>query len=130
MTQKSKEDILSSLKMCRDISDVNTRYKNLREIGEKLRSENNASDLWNFCNALGNKTRLNILKLLSDEELCVCEIEVILNKSQPAISHHLRILEKANLIRGWKKGKFTFYVFNKEIFKQGIDLLKNVYLLD
>jgi ArsR family transcriptional regulator len=55
-----------------------------------------------------------------NKERCVCELEAILDKSQPSISHHLRELEKAGLIRGWKKGKYTYYNLVKEEFKEKI----------
>lgn len=63
---------------------------------------------------LGNKERLIIVTVLKDKDRCVCELEAILDKSQPSISHHLRELEKLNLIRGWKKGKFTYYSLLKD----------------
>jgi len=58
---------------------------------------------------MSNNERFIIFNALKERDRCVCELEVILNKSQPSISHHLRILEGAGLIRGWKKGKFTYY---------------------
>ena len=67
---------------------------------------------------------------LKEKDRCVCELEVILNKSQPSISHHLRILEGAGLIRGWKKGKFTYYGIERNNFKIYLsDLIKNLSLV-
>lgn len=50
-----------------------------------------------------------IISILKENDKCVCELETVLDESQPSISHHLKILESAGLIRGWKKGKFTHY---------------------
>lgn len=65
---------------------------------------------------------------MEEEDYCVCKLEVILNKSQPTISHHLRILEETNLIKAWKRGIYAFYVFNKAQFEQDTVLLKEIFL--
>ena len=80
-----------------------------------------------FLNALGNKERLTILTALNDKERCVCELEAILDKSQPSISHHLRELEKVGLIRGWKKGKYTYYTLIKKEFEKYLTSLNKKF---
>jgi len=76
----------------------------------------NEDDLVKFVNAVANKKRLIIINILKKKDRCVCELEAVLDESQPAISHHLKILENAGLIRGWKKGKFTHYdIVNEQI---------------
>lgn len=68
--------------------------------------------------ALGNETRLKILEFLKDQPRCVCELIPIINKSQPNVSHHIKILEDANLIFKNTRGKNTFIELkNKKIFK-------------
>ena len=62
-----------------------------------------------FLEAIGNQERVLIMESLKEQARCVCELEVLLQKSQPTISHHLRVLEKQGLILGMKKGKFTYY---------------------
>ncbi len=65
--------------------------------------------------ALADEIRLKILKLLIDnKELCVCELQPILNISQPNLSFHLRILRDANLVNVKKEGKWKYYSINKE----------------
>lgn len=128
MNNEKSANLLNSLNSCRDGLSGKENLKVLQEIRKELHKKSKNETLYDFCNSLGNKTRLNILKILKKEDYCVCELEVILNKSQASISHHLRILENVNLIRGWKKGKFTFYVFNKEIFKQGIEMMRESFL--
>jgi ArsR family transcriptional regulator len=59
--------------------------------------------------ALGDETRLEIIKLLSVEELCVCEIMDKLRMSQSAVSHHLKILNQAELVDYRREGKWIFY---------------------
>jgi ArsR family transcriptional regulator len=63
--------------------------------------------------ALANETRLQILHLLSIKEMCVCELEVALDLTQPTASHHLNILEKVDLITNRKEGKWVFYRIEK-----------------
>ncbi|MEM2896293.1 MAG: metalloregulator ArsR/SmtB family transcription factor [Candidatus Bathyarchaeia archaeon] len=59
--------------------------------------------------ALSDPTRLKIIKLLSVRDMCVCEIMVALDMTQPTASHHLNILENAGLVRPRREGKWIFY---------------------
>ncbi|MBU3955699.1 metalloregulator ArsR/SmtB family transcription factor [bacterium] len=58
---------------------------------------------------LGEDTRLGIFLLLSGRELCVCELVKILDMEQSSVSHSLRKLESAGLIKSRKKGKWRLY---------------------
>ena len=68
--------------------------------GEEITSA--ASD---FFKAFSDKTRLRILTALVTEELCVCDIAALLGMSQSAISHQLRFLKQARLVKSRKSGK-------------------------
>lgn len=69
--------------------------------------------------ALSDETRLKIIKLISTEELCVCEIIAALNMVQPKVSFHLSVLKKAKLVKTIKKGKWIFYRINdSELFNR------------
>jgi ArsR family transcriptional regulator len=59
--------------------------------------------------ALADETRLRILGLLAAREMCVCEVMVALELTQPTASHHLGILENAGLVKNRKEGKWVFY---------------------
>lgn len=59
--------------------------------------------------ALADTTRLRILGLLLSREMCVCEVMVALDLTQPTASHHLRILESIGLVKDRKEGKWVFY---------------------
>lgn len=74
--------------------------------------------------ALAEPTRLKILKMLAMEEMCVCEIIAKLHLSQPAISHHLKILRHANIISDRKVGKWIFYSLNKRSCKDLFDIMR------
>ena len=62
-----------------------------------------------FFSALGDATRLKMLKLIADEELCSCEVMAALELTQPTTSHHLGILERAGLLTSKRNGKWVFY---------------------
>lgn len=61
--------------------------------------------------ALADPTRLQILSMLvrGESPLCVCEIELAFDLSQPTISHHLRVLRDAGLVRTEKRGLWVYY---------------------
>ena len=59
--------------------------------------------------ALSDETRLKILKLLEDGELCVCDIVETLKMTQPNISFHLGMLKEAGLIKDRKDGRWMYY---------------------
>lgn len=81
--------------------------------------------------ALADETRLRILELLRHgEELCVCEIQKIINKSQSTTSQHLKTLTDANVLVSGKKGsKMMYKIRDFQVFKTiaNIDkMIKNI----
>ncbi len=63
---------------------------------------------------LGDKTRLTILALLKEQELCVCHLVDILEMSQPNISQHMRKLKSAGLVQETRKGQWIYYSLHVE----------------
>ena len=104
-----EKEIKDKLFKCEDVENVDVHFKKLRELGDELFQESRFNNLIEFLNAIANKKRLIILHILKEKDRCVCELEAALDESQPSISHHLKALENAGIIRGWKKGKFTHY---------------------
>ncbi|MFX0188495.1 MAG: ArsR/SmtB family transcription factor [Candidatus Hodarchaeota archaeon] len=127
---KRLEKIKKMLCSCDECSDENVYYKNLHELGKNLKFQGNFIKKFEFFNALGNEERLKIIEILKIKDRCVCELEAALDKSQSSISHHLRILEGASLIRGWKKGKFTYYGIINEQFNKILELLESEFKID
>ncbi len=72
---------------------------------------NNLSEVFKV---FGDSTRLKILWVLFDNEKCVFDISEALEMSQSAISHQLRVLKQARLVRSRRDGKNTFYSLNDE----------------
>jgi ArsR family transcriptional regulator len=62
-----------------------------------------------YFKALSDETRLRILKLLEEGELCVCDLTAALEMTQPNISFHLGILKEAGLIKDRKEGRWSYY---------------------
>lgn len=79
---------------------------------------------------LADKTRLMILKLLAEEELCSCEVMAALDLTEPTTSHHLGILERVGLVSSRRDGKWVFYQLSnpnaKALLTKGSALVKEV----
>ena len=81
----------------------------LKQIADKVAAVETADKQSRFFKALADETRIRILKLLEVREMCVCEVMVALDLTQPTTSHHLGILENAGLVKNRKEGKWVFY---------------------
>ncbi len=81
----------------------------LKKLADKKITKDTALKKSKIFKALGDPTRLRILGLLTEREMCVCEIMVALELTQPTASHHLKILENVELIKARKEGKWVFY---------------------
>jgi DNA-binding transcriptional ArsR family regulator len=73
----------------------------------------NEEEIVKIYKALSVKSRLRILKLIKDKELCVNAITARLDISQPAVSQHLSILKKAGLVKSSRYGSIIHYKMNK-----------------
>jgi len=62
-----------------------------------------------FFKALSDEKRIRILKLLTVREMCVCELMIALDVTQPNLSHHLRILKNQGFVNRRKEGKWAYY---------------------
>ncbi|WP_315522980.1 metalloregulator ArsR/SmtB family transcription factor [Fusobacterium massiliense] len=98
------------------------------EIVEKTRKnfpkDELLGDLSDFFKVIGDGTRIKILWALDSNEMCVCDIANLLNMTKSAVSHQLRGLREANLVKFRKSGKEVFYSLSdnhvREIFEQGL----------
>lgn len=64
---------------------------------------------------LGEPTRLEIVRRLAVEDLCTCHLVEDLQVAQPLISHHLRVLREAGIVRSEPCGAFTYYVLERPV---------------
>jgi ArsR family transcriptional regulator len=73
-------------------------------------SDDDATELARVLAALADPVRLRLLSLVaSQNEICSCNLEGPLGKSQPTISHHTRVLAEAGLLLGEKRGRWTWW---------------------
>lgn len=72
-------------------------------------------ELVEILKALSDENRIRILNLLKDGELCVCEMESILELNQSNVSRHLTRLSSSKIIKSYKKAQFVYYKINDEI---------------
>jgi ArsR family transcriptional regulator len=81
-----------------------------------------------FYKVLGEPTRIRIINSLEISEMCVCDLAVVLNMNQSAISHQLKILKQANIVKFRKDGKCVYYSLKDDhirlIFDQGMIHIK------
>ncbi len=94
--------------------------------GEMPREER-LYDVADLFKVLGDSTRVKILYALLQEEMCVCDIAALLGMNQSAISHQLRVLKQARLVKFKKEGKVVYYSLDdehvKNIFQLGFEHL-------
>ena len=65
--------------------------------------------------ALGEPTRLKIIRFLAERELCICELVAVLDMSQPRISQHVKVLKKAGLVNERKVRQNSYLTVNEAI---------------
>lgn len=92
----------------------------LKTIANQLADEELIDTKTRLLKSLANETRLKMLRLLNEREMCVCELTVALDLTQPTASHHLNILENMKLIRDRKEGKWVFYSVSKQKLVQSL----------
>ena len=98
------------------------------EIENKMPEESELYELADLFKVFGDSTRIKILYVLFENEMCVYDIANILNMTQSAISHQLRILKQNRLVRFRKEGKTVLYTLADEhvftILRQGIEQIE------
>ena len=81
----------------------------INEMKDRMPSEDSLYDLAELFKVFGDSTRARILYVLHESEVCVCDIADILGMTISAISHQLRILKSARLVKFRKEGKTVYY---------------------
>ena len=97
----------------------------LKIVNETLPEETELYDLAELFKVFGDSTRIRILFVLFEAEVCVCDLAKVLNMTQSAISHQLRILKQNRLVKNRRDGKSVFYSLAdghvKTIISQGME---------
>lgn len=81
----------------------------LHIVNEKMPEEEKLYDLAELFKIFGDSTRIRILFVLFEAEVCVCDLAEALNMTQSAVSHQLRILKQNKLVKNRREGKSIFY---------------------
>ena len=94
-------------------------------VQQQMPEEERLYDLAELYKVFGDSTRIKILYVLFEAEMCVCDIAQLLNMSQSAISHQLRVLKQSRLVKYRRDGKTVFYSLADDhvraILGQGMD---------
>lgn len=80
----------------------------------RMPAEELLAEVGNFFRTFGDSTRVRIVSALMGGELCVCDIASALDASDSAISHQLRVLRQAKIVRTRREGKQIFYAINDD----------------
>ena len=97
----------------------------VKRVRKLMPKEEDFYELADLYKMFSDSTRVRILWALSCEEMCVCDIAVLLEMTKSAISHQLRALRLANLVKYQKRGKEVYYSLAdshvKDIFERGFE---------
>ena len=100
----------------------------VNKVKTRMPQDEDIYDLSDFFKVLGDSTRMKIIWALDESEMCVCDIAVLLNMTKSAISHQLRSLRDANLVKFRKEGKTVYYSLKDEhvrdIYEIGMEHIK------
>lgn len=109
-----------------EISNIET----VKRVKDKILKDEEIFDLAELFKVFGDSTRMKIINALIMEELCVCDIAEITNSTPSAISHQLRVLKQAKLVKYRKEGKSVFYSLDddhvREIFEKGREHIEEI----
>lgn len=81
----------------------------LKIVNEQMPPEEELYDLAELFKVFGDSTRIRILFVLFEAEVCVCDLAQTLNMTQSAVSHQLKILKQSKLVKNRREGKQIFY---------------------
>ena len=81
----------------------------VKAVNNKMPEEDELYDLAEIFKVFGDSTRIKILYVLFESEMCVCDIAQLLNMNQSAISHQLRILKQMRLVKFRRDGRSVLY---------------------
>ena len=121
--QKGGFEVAGSDVECCDFYQVHDDV--VKAVKEKMPDEDELYDLAEIFKVFGDSTRIKILYVLFEQEMCVCDIAQLLNMTQSAISHQLKILKQSRLVKNRREGKAVFYSLAdghvRSIINQGLE---------
>lgn len=95
---------------------------NVKKAINELPDDELIADMSDMFKIFGDQTRVKILMALESAELCVCDIAAVMNMSQSAISHQLRVLKQSNIVKTRREGKVVYYSISDDHVKEIFDM--------
>lgn len=86
----------------------------VKEVKKSMLSDKVINEVASFFKIVGDPTRTKILSILDKNELCVCDIANLLNMTKSSISHQLKTLKEASIVKSKKDGKEVYYTLDDE----------------
>ncbi len=86
----------------------------VKDIKDKMISDEEISNLSNLFKVLGDPTRAKIVMALDNREVCVCDLSVALNMTKSAVSHQLAVLKTNSIVKSRREGKHIYYSFDDD----------------
>ena len=106
---------INTLKEEADICSCNMIHEDIvKYVRSKMLPQVQFEKLSMFFKAISDETRIKILYSLSRSEMCVCDLAALLGMTVSAISHQLRVLRQAGLVRSEKQGKVVYYMLSDD----------------
>lgn len=113
------------------ICETNVVHQDIiNKVKTNMLDDDKIIDLAELFKVFGDSTRMKIICALLQEELCVCDLSHVISSTVSAVSHQLRILKHAKLVKYRKVGKVVYYSLDDnhvlEIFKKGCEHLEEI----
>lgn len=106
-----------------DRCDCNVIHEEtVKRVASVMPEEAELYDLAELYKVLGDLTRIKILCALAESEMCVCDLANLLKMTQSSVSHQLRVLKQARLVRYRRAGKTVYYSLDDEHVRDIFDL--------
>ena len=119
MTESSEKNMVETCEVPVIHEDV------LARVREKMPAEEPVYEVSELFKVFGDSTRARIICALNIEQMCVCDLSALLNMTQSAISHQLRLLKVSRIVKSRKQGRVVYYSLDDahigEIFAMAFD---------
>lgn len=90
-------------------SQTTIHHDMIQQVQQTIPKDETLTEVAELFKVLGDRTRTRILHALFETEMCVCDLAYVLGMTQSAISHQLRVLKQAKLVKNRKEGKVVYY---------------------
>ncbi|RXK01287.1 transcriptional regulator [Arcobacter sp. CECT 8986] len=104
------------------IVDCCDHSKEVAKVKQSLIDDETLYDVADLFKAFADSTRIKIISMLKEEELCVGALSELINVNQSAVSHQLRVLKNAKIVKPRRDGKNMFYSLDDEHIKRIYDM--------